>query len=157
MYSLNEQLGQAKSFDDQTRAAHNDHWRQAIYRSVSYDAVNTGTKGTVRSNAWKRYRDRKASLFADPVDSESSTMCLAVLPRRLFFPGPVGSIDSNGFSRDPKLIFNGFERKHMSCRPYHLAIDNIYWGCIWNEFHSFYFPSLRVFRDDWSVCAELKI
>ncbi|CAI6351046.1 unnamed protein product [Macrosiphum euphorbiae] len=42
MYSLNEQLGQAKSFDDQTRAARNDHWRQAIYRSVSYDAVNTG-------------------------------------------------------------------------------------------------------------------
>lgn len=70
MYSLNEQLGQAKSFDDQTRAARNDHWRQAIYRSVSFDAVNTGTKGTVRSNAWKRYRDRKASLFADPVDSE---------------------------------------------------------------------------------------
>jgi len=70
MYSLNEQLGQAKSFDDQTRAARNDHWRQAIYRSVSFDAVNTGTKGTVRSNAWKRYRDRKASLFADPVDSK---------------------------------------------------------------------------------------
>lgn len=70
MYSLNEQLGQAKSFDDQTRAAHNDHWRQAIYRSVSYDAVNTGTKGTVRSNTWKRYRDRKASLFADPGESE---------------------------------------------------------------------------------------
>jgi len=69
MYSLNEQLGQAKSFDDQTRAARNDHWRQAIYRSVSYDAVNTGTKGTVRSNAWKRYRDRKASLFADPGES----------------------------------------------------------------------------------------
>jgi len=70
MYSLNEQLGQAKSFDDQTRAARNDHWRQAIYRSVSYDAVNTGTKGTVRSSAWKRYRDRKASLFADPGESE---------------------------------------------------------------------------------------
>jgi len=75
MYSLNEQLGQAKSFDDQTRAARNDHWRQAIYRSVSYDAVNTGTKGTVRSNAWKRYRDRKASLFADPGESE----CIIIL------------------------------------------------------------------------------
>lgn len=70
MYSLNEQLGQAKSFDDQSRAARNDHWRQAIYRSVSFDAVNTGTKGTVRSNTWKRYRDRKASLFAAPVDSK---------------------------------------------------------------------------------------
>ncbi|VVC43581.1 RmlC-like jelly roll fold,Popeye protein [Cinara cedri] len=70
MYSLNEQLGQAKSFDDQSRAARNDHWRQAIYRSVSYDAVNTGTKGTVRSNVWKRYRDRKQpSLFTEPPDS----------------------------------------------------------------------------------------
>lgn len=76
MYSLNEQLGQAKSFDDQTRAARNDHWRQAIYRSVSYDAVNTGTKGTVRSNAWKRYRNRKASLFADPIDSECTSPTL---------------------------------------------------------------------------------
>uniref|UniRef100_A0A2S2R9Y9 Blood vessel epicardial substance-A n=1 Tax=Sipha flava TaxID=143950 RepID=A0A2S2R9Y9_9HEMI len=78
MYSLNEQLGQAKSFDDQTRAARNDHWRQAIYRSVSFDAVNTGTKGTVRSNAWKRYRDRKASLFADPVDSECITSVVSI-------------------------------------------------------------------------------
>ncbi|KAL4132076.1 hypothetical protein QTP88_009293 [Uroleucon formosanum] len=80
MYSLNEQLGQAKSFDDQTRAARNDHWRQAIYRSVSYDAVNTGTKGTVRSNAWKRYRDRKASLFADPGESPVHG------PRRCWIP-----------------------------------------------------------------------
>ncbi|XP_022175923.1 uncharacterized protein LOC111037573 [Myzus persicae] len=80
MYSLNEQLGQAKSFDDQTRAARNDHWRQAIYRSVSFDAVNTGTKGTVRSSAWKRYRDRKASLFADPGESPVHG------PRRCWIP-----------------------------------------------------------------------
>lgn len=79
MYSLNEQLGQAKSFDDQSRAARNDHWRQAIYRSVSFDAVNTGTKGTVRSNTWKRYRDRKASLFADPVDSEYNNIIIYII------------------------------------------------------------------------------
>ncbi|XP_050539583.1 blood vessel epicardial substance-B-like [Daktulosphaira vitifoliae] len=71
MYSLNEQLGQAKSYDDQTRAAHNDHWRQAIYRSVSFDALNTGTKGTVRSDAWKRYRQRKTSIFSYNSDDTS--------------------------------------------------------------------------------------
>ncbi|XP_050422945.1 uncharacterized protein LOC126834810 [Adelges cooleyi] len=71
MYSLNEQLGQAKSFDAQTRAARNDHWRQAIYRSVSFDAVNTGTKGTVRSDAWKRYRQRKTSIFSQTSDGST--------------------------------------------------------------------------------------
>lgn len=54
MYSLNEQVGQLCTNEAMSRAAKEDHWRRSINRSVSVDAVNTGTRGHVRSTAWKQ-------------------------------------------------------------------------------------------------------
>lgn len=54
MYSLNEQVGHMCTAKALSRANMEDHWRRSMNRSVSVDAVNTGTKGHVRSIAWKQ-------------------------------------------------------------------------------------------------------
>lgn len=54
MYSLNEQVGHMCTNEALSRAAREDHWRRSMNRSVSVDAVDTGTRGFVRSNAWKQ-------------------------------------------------------------------------------------------------------
>ena len=54
MYSLNEQVGHMCTTEALSRAAREDHWRRSMNRSVSVDAVDTGTRGFVRSTAWKQ-------------------------------------------------------------------------------------------------------
>lgn len=54
MYSLNEQVGHMCTNEAHSRAAREDHWRRSMNRSVSVDAVDTGTRGFVRSNAYKQ-------------------------------------------------------------------------------------------------------
>ncbi|XP_065225725.1 blood vessel epicardial substance-A-like [Planococcus citri] len=66
MYSLNEQIGQMCTTEALSRAAKEDHWRRSMNRSVSVDAVDTGTRGQVRSTAWKQAeRYRKSSTHSE--------------------------------------------------------------------------------------------
>ena len=66
MYSLNEQLGHLCTTEALSRVARADHWRSSMNRSVSVDAVNTGTRGHVRSNAWKQAEKcRKSSTHSE--------------------------------------------------------------------------------------------
>ena len=61
LYSLNEHLGTTASAE--AAAALNrpsDHWR-TMNRSLSVDAVNTGTRGHVRSLAWRTQNQRRTS------------------------------------------------------------------------------------------------
>lgn len=76
MYSLNEQVGQLCTNEAMSRAAKEDHWRRSMNRSVSVDAVDTGTRGHVRSTAWKQVEEfRKNSTH-----SESESPLLAQQP-----------------------------------------------------------------------------
>jgi hypothetical protein len=61
LYSLNEHLG-AMANDLAARALGRppDHWR-SINRSLSVDAVHTGTRGHVRSVAWRSQQQRRTS------------------------------------------------------------------------------------------------
>ncbi|XP_049840316.1 blood vessel epicardial substance-like, partial [Schistocerca gregaria] len=62
LYALNEQLNAASAAEAEarqcalraSRAA--DHWRRAMARSLSVDAVHTGARGHVRSLAWQQRR-----------------------------------------------------------------------------------------------------
>lgn len=66
MYSLNEQIGHMCTTEALSRAAREDHWRRSMNRSVSVDAVDTGTRGHVRSCAWKQAeKNRKNSSQSD--------------------------------------------------------------------------------------------
>ena len=61
LYSLNEHLGTAANAE--AAAALNrpsDHWR-SMNRSLSVDAVHTGTRGHVRSLAWRTQHQRRTS------------------------------------------------------------------------------------------------
>ncbi|KAJ1528671.1 hypothetical protein ONE63_007065 [Megalurothrips usitatus] len=60
LYSLNEQM----HGNDRARAIRSDHWRRSMARSVSVDAVNTGTRGHVRSAAFKHARKERAASAA---------------------------------------------------------------------------------------------
>ncbi|XP_039293324.1 blood vessel epicardial substance [Nilaparvata lugens] len=63
LYSLNEQLGTSFFTSDLNKAASSDHWRHVMERSLSVDAVDTGTRGHVRSVSWKNAdKDRRNSL-----------------------------------------------------------------------------------------------
>ncbi|XP_034239009.1 blood vessel epicardial substance-like [Thrips palmi] len=61
LYSLNEQMHGA---GERAKAVRSDHWRRSMARSVSVDAVNTGTRGNVRSTAFKAARKERASSAA---------------------------------------------------------------------------------------------
>jgi len=66
LYSLNEHLGALASINlaaDLSRQP--DHWR-TMSRSLSVDAVHTGTRGHVRSLAWRNQQQRRTSAtFSD--------------------------------------------------------------------------------------------
>lgn len=59
LYSLNEHLSGLDN--ERKRAKTEELWARAHNRSMSMDAVNTGTTGLVRSDAYK-YAQRKSSL-----------------------------------------------------------------------------------------------
>ncbi|XP_023710710.1 blood vessel epicardial substance-A isoform X2 [Cryptotermes secundus] len=62
LYSLNEHLGAVANSDAASNALGRqpDHWR-AMNRSLSVDAVHTGTRGHVRSLAWRAQQQRRTS------------------------------------------------------------------------------------------------
>ncbi|KAJ9591756.1 hypothetical protein L9F63_001692 [Diploptera punctata] len=72
LYSLNENLGTAAN--EEALAALNrpsDHWR-TMNRSLSVDAVHTGTRGHVRSLAWRTQQQRRTSAtYSDRSSSPS--------------------------------------------------------------------------------------
>jgi hypothetical protein len=62
LYSLNEHLGAMSSSEAAANALgrQSDHWR-TMNRSLSVDAVHTGTRGHVRSIAWRNQQQRRTS------------------------------------------------------------------------------------------------
>jgi hypothetical protein len=62
LYSLNEHLGAVASSEAASNALGRqpDHWR-TMNRSLSVDAVHTGTRGHVRSLAWRAQQQRRTS------------------------------------------------------------------------------------------------
>ncbi|XP_069686354.1 uncharacterized protein [Periplaneta americana] len=63
LYSLNEHLGALANSEAAASAAlgrPSDHWR-TMNRSLSVDAVHTGTRGHVRSLAWRTQQQRRTS------------------------------------------------------------------------------------------------
>jgi len=66
LYSLNEHLGAIASVNIAADLGRQpDHWR-SISRSLSVDAVHTGTRGHVRSLAWRTQQQRRTSAtFSD--------------------------------------------------------------------------------------------
>ena len=77
LYSLNEHLGALASGDiaaDMGRQP--DHWR-SISRSLSVDAVHTGTRGHVRSLAWRNQQQRRTS--ATFSDRKLACLCMPCL------------------------------------------------------------------------------
>ncbi|GLH03039.1 Blood vessel epicardial substance [Gryllus bimaculatus] len=70
LYSLNEQLALAGAAAVAEAAAAAlsrpaDHWRHAMSRSLSVDAVHTGTRGHVRSLAWRQSSHRTSSALTE--------------------------------------------------------------------------------------------
>lgn len=68
LYSLNEQLGSMLLLSTASKPSNTtDHWRHVMTRSLSVDAVDTGTKGNVRSSVWRQgQQNRRDSLvFSD--------------------------------------------------------------------------------------------
>ncbi|XP_067011153.2 popeye domain-containing protein 2-like [Anabrus simplex] len=61
LYSLNEQLGATQSTDIGGLGRPSDHWRKSMSRSLSVDAVHTGTRGHVRSLVWRAQQQRRTS------------------------------------------------------------------------------------------------
>jgi len=66
LYSLNEHLGALASVNFAAGIGrHSDHW-SSMSRSLSVDAVHTGTRGHVRSQAWRNQQQRRTSAtFSD--------------------------------------------------------------------------------------------
>jgi hypothetical protein len=61
LYSLNERLAEMASNDIAANTGRpSDYWR-CISRSLSVDAVHTGTRGHVRSQAWRNQHQRRTS------------------------------------------------------------------------------------------------
>ncbi|KAK3856720.1 hypothetical protein Pcinc_036970 [Petrolisthes cinctipes] len=67
LYSLNEQLGVGTG--DIGRAGSQDVWRGVVQRSMSLDTVHTGTKGFVRSLAWRASHRRTSASLCDSARS----------------------------------------------------------------------------------------
>lgn len=67
LYSLNEQLGVSTGMGtgDIGRAGSQDVWRGVVQRSMSLDTVHTGTKGFVRSLAWRASHRRTSASLCD--------------------------------------------------------------------------------------------
>ncbi|XP_054262612.1 blood vessel epicardial substance-like [Macrosteles quadrilineatus] len=59
LYSLNEQLGSALQLNMINKVPKADHWRYVMTRSLSVDAVSTGTKGHVRSHVWRQGQNNR--------------------------------------------------------------------------------------------------
>ena len=73
LYSLNEHLGALASDFAANMGRQPDHWR-SMSRSLSVDAVHTGTRGHVRSQAWRTQQQRRTS--ATFSDSKLARLCM---------------------------------------------------------------------------------
>ncbi|XP_071525590.1 popeye domain-containing protein 1-like isoform X2 [Panulirus ornatus] len=70
LYSLNEQLGVGTSTAEGVRGVGaQDVWRGVVQRSMSVDNVHTGTKGFVRSLAWRSSNRRTSTTYCESVSS----------------------------------------------------------------------------------------
>nr|XP_045623941.1 blood vessel epicardial substance-like [Procambarus clarkii] len=70
LYSLNEQLGVGANGAESVRGlGAQDVWRGAVQRSMSVDNVHTGTKGFVRSLAWRTSNRRTSTTYCESVRS----------------------------------------------------------------------------------------
>lgn len=67
LYSLNEQLGVGAMSSEGVRGGAQDVWRGVVQRSMSVDNVHTGTKGFVRSLAWRASHRRTSATYCDSV------------------------------------------------------------------------------------------
>nr|CAD7458046.1 unnamed protein product [Timema tahoe] len=62
LYSLNEHLDTSKNGEGRSNlGCHSDYWK-TMNRSLSVDAVHTGTQGHVRSLVWRTQNQRRASI-----------------------------------------------------------------------------------------------
>nr|CAD7200297.1 unnamed protein product [Timema douglasi]CAD7406822.1 unnamed protein product [Timema poppensis] len=62
LYSLNEHLDTSKNDEGRSNlGCHSDYWK-TMNRSLSVDAVHTGTQGHVRSLVWRTQNQRRASI-----------------------------------------------------------------------------------------------
>jgi hypothetical protein len=78
LYSLNEHLGAVASSEAASKALgrQSDHWR-TMNRSFSMDAVHTGTRGHVRSLAWRAQQQRRTSAtFSDSKLTDIVFLCV---------------------------------------------------------------------------------
>ncbi|XP_042214644.1 blood vessel epicardial substance-like [Homarus americanus] len=70
LYSLNEQLGVGALGSEGVRGVGaQDVWRGVVQRSMSVDNVHTGTKGFVRSLAWRTSNRRTSTGYCESVRS----------------------------------------------------------------------------------------
>ncbi|XP_068249654.1 LOW QUALITY PROTEIN: blood vessel epicardial substance-like [Palaemon carinicauda] len=70
LYSLNEQLGVSGLTSEGVRGlGAQDVWRGVVQRSMSVDNVHTGTKGFVRSLAWRASHRRTSTTYCESVRS----------------------------------------------------------------------------------------
>ncbi|XP_066984426.1 blood vessel epicardial substance-like isoform X1 [Macrobrachium rosenbergii] len=70
LYSLNEQLGVSGLTSEGVRGiGAQDVWRGVVQRSMSVDNVHTGTKGFVRSLAWRASHRRTSATYCESVRS----------------------------------------------------------------------------------------
>ncbi|KAK8719990.1 hypothetical protein OTU49_013643, partial [Cherax quadricarinatus] len=68
LYSLNEQLGVGTIGGEGVRGVGaQDVWRGVVQRSMSVDNVHTGTKGFVRSLAWRTSNRRTSTTYCESV------------------------------------------------------------------------------------------
>ncbi|XP_064089419.1 blood vessel epicardial substance-like isoform X3 [Macrobrachium nipponense] len=68
LYSLNEQLGVSGLTSEGVRGlGAQDVWRGVVQRSMSVDNVHTGTKGFVRSLAWRASHRRTSTTYCESV------------------------------------------------------------------------------------------
>ncbi|KAL1131492.1 hypothetical protein AAG570_011109 [Ranatra chinensis] len=68
LYWLNEAIGLSCGAGKESSSMTTcDHWRKVMPRSLSVDAVDTGTRGHVRSIAWRKQANnrRDSSVFSD--------------------------------------------------------------------------------------------
>lgn len=81
LYSLNEQLGVGSTGAGEGPRGGigaQDVWRGVVQRSMSLDTVHTGTKGFVRSLAWRASRRRTSATYCDSVSEYCVMACVWV-------------------------------------------------------------------------------
>jgi hypothetical protein len=82
LYSLNEHLGAMANSEAAANALgrHPDYWR-TMNRSLSVDAVHTGTRGHVRSLAWRTQQQRRTSATYSDSKLTYIILCTCYLTR----------------------------------------------------------------------------